>query len=509
MARRLAGWAGVGSAGLALGLTELVAGLTDNVPSAVSAVGSYLIDIAPTAVKDFGIRVFGTADKGALGIGTVLVSLVLGYLAGRAALRRRRIGFAAFAVLAVVGILAAFGQPSYQPLLTILAIAASATMGAVVLDRLLDRVDAMRAPAPTDGLPGDNGRRRFIARTAGVGAAAALAGVAGRNLIIRRSEEVRTSVALPSAVDPVAAPTPAASFAVAGLTPIVVPNDDFYRIDTALVVPRPDVETWSMRFTGMVDNPYQLTYADLLAMPLVEEYVTLSCVSNEVGGGLVGNARWLGVPLADLLERAGVQQGADQIVGRAVDGFTVGFPTPVAFEERRALVAVGMNGEPLPPAHGFPARLVVPGLYGYVSATKWLEEIELTTWDAFDAYWVPRGWAKEGPIKTQSRIDVPRDGQTVSGAPLVVAGVAWAPTKGITAVEVRVDDGEWTQTELSQPLSDAAWVQWTTATTLDPGSRHTLQVRATDGTGETQTPTRTPVAPDGASGWHTIGFRTA
>lgn len=259
----------------------------------------------------------------------------------------------------------------------------------------------------------------------------------------------------------------------------------------------------------MVDNPYQLTYADLLAMPLVEEYVTLSCVSNEVGGGLVGNARWLGVPLADLLERAGVQQGADQIVGRAVDGFTVGFPTPVAFEERRALVAVGMNGEPLPPAHGFPARLVVPGLYGYVSATKWLEEIELTTWDAFDAYWVPRGWAKEGPIKTQSRIDVPRDGQTVSGAPLVVAGVAWAPTKGITAVEVRVDDGEWTQTELSQPLSDAAWVQWTTATTLDPGSRHTLQVRATDGTGETQTPTRTPVAPDGASGWHTIGFRTA
>ncbi|MDQ3782697.1 MAG: molybdopterin-dependent oxidoreductase [Actinomycetota bacterium] len=508
-AKKLAGYAGVATAGLALGLTELAAGLSSGVPSAVSAVGAYLIDIAPTPVKDFAIQTFGTADKGALGIGTVLISLVLGFFVGRAALKRSWVGMAAFAALAVVGIAAAFGEPSYEPAITLIAIAGSAGIAGFVLNRLLARIATAPAPVPTDGVPGDGGRRRFIAGTVGVGAAAALSGFAGRSLVIRRSEEVRTNIALPAAADPVAAPSAAASFSVDGLTPILVPNDNFYRIDTAIVVPRPDVESWSLRFTGMVDNPFELTYADLLAMPLVEEYVTLSCVSNEVGGGLVGNASWLGVPLADLLERAGVQSGADQLVGRAVDDFTVGFPTEIALDGRQALVAVGMNGEPLPPVHGFPARLVVPGLYGYVSATKWLSEIELTTWDAFDAYWVPRGWAKEGPIKTQSRIDVPGDGATVSGAPLVIAGVAWAPTREIAAVEVRIDDGEWMQAELTEPLSDASWVQWMVTTNLDPGSAHTCQVRATDGTGETQTEMRTPVAPDGASGWHTIEFRTA
>ena len=232
-------------------------------------------------------------------------------------------------------------------------------------------------------------------------------------------------------------------------------------------------------------------FDDLLAMPLVERYVTIACVSNEVGGDLVGNAKWTGVLLTDLLDRAGVQPGADQIVGRSVDGWTSGFPTELAFDGREPLVAVGMNDELLPARHGFPARLIVPGLYGYVSATKWLEEIELTTWDGFDAYWVPRGWSKSGPIKTQSRIDHPKWGEQVPGAPLVVAGVAWAPTRGVASVEVRLDEGEWVAAELSSPLSNDAWVQWRVETEAASGG-HAVEVRATDTTGRPQTATRTP-----------------
>jgi DMSO/TMAO reductase YedYZ molybdopterin-dependent catalytic subunit len=223
--------------------------------------------------------------------------------------------------------------------------------------------------------------------------------------------------------------------------------------------------------------------------------VTLSCVSNEVGGGLVGNARWQGVLLADLLARAGVQSGATQVIGRSVDGFTAGFPTEVALDGRNAMVAVAMNGEPLPAAHGFPARLVIPGLYGYVSATKWLSAIELTSFDDVDGYWIPRGWAKEGPIKTQSRIDVV--------SPKVIAGVAWAPTRGIERVEVKIDDEAWRDATLAAPLSADCWRQWFVPWNVPPG-RHVIAVRATDGTGATQTAERTDVAPDGASGYHTI-----
>jgi DMSO/TMAO reductase YedYZ molybdopterin-dependent catalytic subunit len=236
-------------------------------------------------------------------------------------------------------------------------------------------------------------------------------------------------------------------------------------------------------------------------MPMVERYITISCVSNEVGGGLVGNAKWLGVPLADVLEMAGVSAGAEQVVGRSVDDFTVGFPVDAVFDGRQAMLAVGMNGEPLPFEHGFPARLVVAGLYGYVSATKWLSDIELTTWDGFDAYWIPRGWSKEGPVKTQSRIDTPRG--NVGVGPRAIAGVAWAPGRGISAVEVRVDEGAWMQAELSEPLSEEAWRQWNVPWDPSPGS-YTLQVRATDGTGQTQTADLAPVAPDGATGYHTV-----
>jgi hypothetical protein len=244
---------------------------------------------------------------------------------------------------------------------------------------------------------------------------------------------------------------------------------------------------------------------DLMNRSLHEDYVTIACVSNEVGGNLIGNAKWTGVRLVELLNEAGVLEGAEQLVGRSVDGWTSGFPVDLAFDGRDPLLAIGMNGEPLPPNHGFPARLIVPGLYGYVSATKWIEEIELTTWDGFDGYWIPRGWAKEAPIKTQSRIDHPRQGDRTSESPLVIAGVAWAPTRGINRVEVQLDDGEWVEAELTSPLSDKAWVQWKVVMEAPPG-RHDARVRATDGTGSTQTASKSRPAPDGATGYHEIFF---
>jgi DMSO/TMAO reductase YedYZ molybdopterin-dependent catalytic subunit len=332
---------------------------------------------------------------------------------------------------------------------------------------------------------------------------------AGRLLAtrIRRIAAGRDEVLLPVAVEPVAAPTFEADLMVPNLTPIVVPNDDFYRIDTALVVPQVDITTWRLSVTGLVENEYSIDFTELLDMPMVERYVTLSCVSNEVGGDLVGNARWLGVPLATVLDRAGVRPEAEQLVAVSVDNFTVGFPVEAAYDGRQALVAVGMNGEPLPFEHGFPARLVVSGLYGYVSATKWLQEIHLTTWDGFDAYWIPRGWAKEAPIKTQSRIDTPRPSSGLTAGVHPIAGVAWAPHRGIRRVEVQVDDGPWIEAELSSPLSMDAWVQWRIDHDFRPG-RHRIRVRATDASGAVQDEQRRPPAPDGATGWHQVTVNT-
>jgi DMSO/TMAO reductase YedYZ molybdopterin-dependent catalytic subunit len=298
--------------------------------------------------------------------------------------------------------------------------------------------------------------------------------------------------------------TAASSLSVPGITPIVMPNDDFYRIDTALIVPRVDAASWTVKVTGMVQREVTLTYAELTALPIFEQYVTIACVSNHVGENLVGNAKWTGVHLREVLDKAGVQPGATQIVGRSVDGFTVGFPTEWAMDPSRdPMIAIGMNGQLLPPEHGYPARLIVPGLYGYVSATKWLSEIQLTTLEAFDAYWVPLGWAKEAPILTQSRIDVPQNGTQVPAGPVTIAGVAWAPDRGISKVEVRISGGPWQTAKLSAAISKATWVQWEYLWQAAPGGHH-IEVRATDGTGEVQTDQVTDPAPDGARGHHTI-----
>jgi DMSO/TMAO reductase YedYZ molybdopterin-dependent catalytic subunit len=349
-----------------------------------------------------------------------------------------------------------------------------------------------------------DGRRRFLTTGLAVAAVAAGAGSIGRVLTRGFSAAgSRAAVLLPAAKTTLA-PLPAGvDLGIDGLSPFTTPNLAFYRIDTALVVPQIQAEDWSLRIHGMVDRELRLTYDELLARPMIETDVTMTCVSNEVGGGLVGNARWQGVRLADLLDEVGVQDGATQIVGRSADGWTNGFPTANATDGRDAIVAVAMNGEPLPIEHGFPARIVVPGLYGYVSATKWVTELELTGFDDFDGYWVRRGWAKEAPIRTQSRIDTPKGLARIAPGRTAVAGVAWAQLRGVDKVEVRVDDGPWVEARLAEVPSDATWRQWVHEWDATPG-RHTITTRATDGTGETQPEERMAPIPSGATGWHNV-----
>jgi DMSO/TMAO reductase YedYZ molybdopterin-dependent catalytic subunit len=326
-------------------------------------------------------------------------------------------------------------------------------------------------------------------------------GLLGRLLIDRQHPgSAPVSATLPAASEGVPPLTADESLSAPGITPIVVPNDSFYRIDTELLVPQVDASTWQLRVTGMVDQPLTFTYPELLAMPLFEQYVTLACVSNEVGGNLVGNTLWTGAHLKEVLARAGVHSGATQIVGRSVDGFTVGFPTDWALDPaREPMIAVGMNREPLPAEHGYPARLIVPGLFGYVSGTKWLSEIEVTTREAFDGYWVPLGWAKDGPILTESRIDHPSADARLSTGSVDIDGVAWAPDRGVMGVEVRIDDAPWQAAMVSRPISKATWVQWWLRWQATPGT-HTIEIRATDGTGAVQTATQGGPAPSGATG---------
>lgn len=493
---------GAFAAGLGLGVSELLAGLVESFPSLFEALGNWMVDVSPRPLKDFAIEVFGTADKLALLIGIALVTLILGAIVGIFARNRFWIAIVVFGGFGVIAALAAARDPQVSLGVAIIPGGAAALTGLGALQWLY----GLGSPGDDPDSEGDGSRRSFLIGAGAILGVAAISGGLGRVLIERAKRAVarRTDVDLPAAAQPLPAVPDAADFDVSGLEEILVPNSEFYRIDTALSVPRVDIQEWTLTVKGRVDNEYTIDFADLLDMRMVERDVTLSCVSNEVGGGLVGNARWLGVPLSEILDRAGVADNAEQIVGRSVDDFTVGFPVEAAYDGREALVAVGMNGEPLPFEHGFPARLVVAGLYGYVSATKWLSEIELTGWEEFDAYWIPRGWAKEAPIKTQSRIDTPSD-ETAAGE-TVVAGVAWAPTRGISKVEVQLgENASWQEAELSEPLSENSWVQWMLPWNAQPG-QHTLRVRATDGTGELQTEMQQPPAPDGATGWHTVSI---
>ena len=501
--RPAAAIAGLASGAAALGSAELLAGLLPGAASPIIAVGDLVISLQPPGAKQLVVDLVGEADK--LVLNLLIAAVALAITAGIGVLARTRPGMAriVFALGGILALGAGLRDPLAAPITTLLVAAAAVAIAIAVLGRLM-RLASERASAPAAEMP-DWGRRRFLGTSIAVVGVAAAGGLVGRALLDRgRLNAVPQGGVVPAPVE-TAPPLPAgASLDVPEVSPIVVPNRDFYRIDTALLVPRPDLPTWRLRVTGMVERPFELTYDELVAMPLHEQYVTIACVSNEVGGDLVGNALWSGVRLKELLDRAGINPEATQIVGRSVDGFTAGFPTTWAIaDDREPLVAVTMNGEPLPADHGYPARLIVPGLFGYVSATKWLTEIELTTLEAFDAYWVPLGWAKEAPILTQSRIDVPRDGARIEAGTVAVAGVAWAPDRGIAGVEVQIDEDGWEPAELSVPISDATWVQFLRRWEATAGE-HLVRVRATDGMGEVQTDQKSRPAPDGARGHHTI-----
>jgi DMSO/TMAO reductase YedYZ molybdopterin-dependent catalytic subunit len=348
----------------------------------------------------------------------------------------------------------------------------------------------------------EEGRRRFLKGLGIVFAIAAVSGIGGRLLTARRAvTSARNAVVLPPPVAP-ALPVPANAQAP-GAVPYVTSNGDFYRIDTSLYPPEVDPATWQLRIFGMVRNPITITWDELLKRPMIQRYITLACVSNEVGGDLISNALWLGTPIKALLDEAQPLPDADQVIQRSVDGWTCGSPTAVLRDGRDALLAVGMNGAPLPVEHGFPVRMVVPGLYGYVSACKWITEIELSRFADFDAYWVPRGWSQQAPIKTQSRIDTPRDGAKRKAGVVAVAGVAWAQHRGIKKVEVQVDGGPWAEATLAGTVSSDTWRQWSYQWHAAKGD-HAVRVRATDSTGETQTSTPAPPDPNGATGWHSV-----
>jgi len=455
-------------------------------------VGSAVIDATPTPLKEYAVREFGTADKpillAVIGAALVLFAAVCGLLASL----RVWLGAAGFGLFGLVGAVIAALRPTATALDALPPLLGALTGAAALV--VLSRRRALAGPG---GAPA---RRRLLLTGAAVLAASAL-GYAGTRLLASAGavgEQSRAGVRLPAPASPAPPAVADGSF--------YTPNRDFYRVDTALSVPQIDADRWRLRVHGRVANEREYSFADLLARPLVERDVTLVCVSNEVGGPYLGTARWLGVPLAELLAEAGVDTDADQVVSRSVDGMTIGTPTRVVTDGRDAMLAVGMNGEPLPLAHGFPVRMLVPGLYGYVSACKWITEMELSRFADFDPYWVRRDWAAEAPVKTSSRIDTPRALSTVAAGPVRIAGVAWAPHRGIRAVEVRIDGGPWVPATPADVSSADTWRRWFYDWEAVPG-RHDLSVRATDGGGDVQVEERVTPFPDGATGWHSIAVR--
>src|SRR5215472_15442711 len=475
--------AGVLAAGAALGAGQFVAGLTGASGSPVVVVGELQIDFTPAWLKNFAISEFGADDKLVL-VGGILVALgVFSAVIGAAATRRMAYGIAGVAVFALVGLTAAATRPDATVASLLPTLAAVATAVAVL--QLL--IPLVRPPEPGTSEPEGPRRRRFIAAGVATAGVAAGAGLAGRLLTERSSvASAQRSLRIPRPAVTTQALPPGADLHIPGLAPFVTPNASFYRVDTALVLPQVDPSSWRLRIHGMVKREITLTFDQLIKRPLIEDYITLCCVSNPVDGPYIGNAKWLGASLAAVLREAGIKAGADQLLCTSADGFTSGTPVQTVMDGRDALLALAMNGQPLPVAHGFPVRMVVPGLYGYVSACKWITDIEVTTYASNVAYWAQRGWDAQAPIKTESRIDVPAGSATLKPGRTAVAGVAWAQHKGIAAVEVQVDNGPWQQARLATVPDIDCWRQWVWDWDATPG-RHVLQAQATDVTGYTQT----------------------
>jgi DMSO/TMAO reductase YedYZ molybdopterin-dependent catalytic subunit len=544
---------GLITAFVALGVAQLVAGITGPQGSPVVAVGGAAIDAAPAPVKNFAISAFGANDKTVLVAGILVVLAVFAALIGVAAMRRLGYGLAGLGVFTLIGLVAVLTRPGHSAIDAV-PVLIGAAAGAFAMTRLVraaaeqagsaslapatagdtpigrsqpDRTElesdqaasaagsadtgapepagaswVPSGPPPASAAPTPPGRRAFLITgsvAVGAGAVSLLVGqrLAGPSSAV---SQARSTLRLPRAAQP-APPLPAGSdLGIPGLSPFITPNGVFYRVDTAIILPEIDPASWQLRIHGMVAREITITFADLLRRPLIENYITLCCVSNPVAGPYIGNAKWLGASLASLLRSAGIRSGASQLLCTSSDGFTSGTPVQTVMDGRDALLAVAMNGAPLPVAHGFPARMVVPGLYGYVSACKWVTDINVTTFASAQAYWVPRGWSQQAPIKTESRIDVPNGSATLTAGRTQVAGVAWAQHKGIDAVEVRVDRGPWHRARLAAVQGVDTWRQWVWDWDATPGT-HVIEARATDATGYTQTAVQAPPEPNGASGY--------
>ncbi len=506
--------AGVVGGAVFLATAELFALLVAREASPILAVGGFVIDIVPQPFKEFAIATFGEYDKIALLAGLGLAVVIASAISGVLQLVRPPLGVLALVVAGALSTAAVVTRAAITPLAFLPPVLGALT-GSVILVVLTRRLRSWRdaatrpvAPkAAAQTIEGDArrpglGRRQFFVLTAIAGASALVVGIASRtvSMAVGSVEAIRDALKIPSPRTTVTVPK-GAELDIPGLSALFTPNKDFYRVDTALTVPTIDPETWRLVIDGMVDERRELSFQDLLDMGLDEYAITLTCVSNEVGGELVGNAKWLGVPVREVLKKAGVQSGADMVLSRSVDGYTASTPLSALTDDNLdAILAVAMNGEPLPLEHGFPVRMVVPGLYGYVSATKWLTELKVTTFAEDEAYWTPRGYSAEAPIKFASRVDTPKIGEAVAAGKIPIAGVAWAQSVGIKSVEVSIDDGEWTPATLSAPINEDTWVQWVLEWDATPGT-HYVAVRAIDRNGDLQIEERAPIAPNGSSGW--------
>jgi DMSO/TMAO reductase YedYZ molybdopterin-dependent catalytic subunit len=504
---------GVLSGAVAIGAATLAAGVIGAGSSPILAVGAAAVDASPEGLKRFAIETFGTDDKTALLLGIGVVLTIAAVVLGIASIRRPRAGVIGLIVLGLIGAVAAVTRPANGLLAAVPSFAGTAAgvatyawlRGRAGLSPIAART-ASETPPPT---PTGLDRRRFLFGSAAVAGLAIATGFVGEYLVRRSEASVsRSAVRLPTIADAGTRAPAGADLEVPGELPFITPNDAFYRVDTALFVPAVQTDGWTLTVHGMVDRPMTLTFDQLIARPLIERDITLCCVSNEVGGRYVGNARWTGTLLAPLLQEAGIQPGVTQLVSRSTDGFTTGTPASVALDGRDAMLVVAMNGEPLPLQHGFPVRMVIPGLYGYESACKWITDIEATTYEAYSAYWVERGWAERVLIKTASRIDVPKRGATVHAGAVTVAGVAWAQHRGISAVEIQIDDGPWAPAHLGAEDTIDTWRQWRYDWQATAGA-HTISVRATDGDGEVQTSAVAAPFPSGATGLHQIDVTVA
>ncbi|TDK25442.1 oxidoreductase [Arthrobacter crusticola] len=515
----LAALAGIAAAALVLGVAELAAAFFTARATPVIALGSTFIDFTPGWLKDFAIATFGTGDKVALFVGMGLTIIALAAVLGIAAFHRwvlGALGVTAAGLVIVASVLSRAGASTYDALPSLIGTAA----GLLALRLMIARLPAARAvpsdSAPSDSapaaaaaraLPGGSSRRSFFAAAGVTSVAAAAAAAGGRALAGARNsvEAARRGLRLPAPASPAPALPAGLEAPVDGITPWLTSNPDFYRIDTALSVPQLDVDTWELRVHGMVEEEFTLTFDELLEEDLIERHITLTCVSNPVGGNLVGNAKWLGYPLRELLRRARPLRGADMVLSTSSDGFSASTPLPVLQDGRDAMLAVAMNNEPLPLEHGYPVRMVVPGLYGYVSATKWVVDLEVTRFADRTSYWTDRGWSEKGPIKTMARVEVPRSFGKVAAGTVSIGGTAWSQTRGITRVEVSVDDGRWEEVTLAAEASVDTWRQWSHEITVGAGS-HTVRARATDPADGLQTDERADPVPNGASGWQSVQF---